>query len=150
MGTVLLSLPDHWPSLLKLRRFVPAWTTLIWVISLAISIPFGVYSDCLGLLDIGFLPETLADPQQQDGACICVLTFGQTVAVQMFGSSLVAFLVIPVLAILKVGWKSRCVTTEDDQTGNLIRNTSSKTLGKILAEDRRSVLDVLWFNLLTT
>lgn len=117
---------------MKMRKFAPLWTALVWAISVAISIPFAVYNDCVGLVD--YLPETLvSDQQQQDGACICMLTVGQDKVVQMFGSSLVAFSVIPILAMARVGWKNRSATTDDDQTAvNLKRNTSSKTLGTSL------------------
>lgn len=127
VGTAVISLPDHWPSLMKMRQFALAWTGLIWAISLAIAVPFAVNVDCLPHTSLDYTP-TVAEMMESSDACLCMLTVSQPEVVRMFGSSLVAFSLIPAMAIGRICFKS-CST--DDQSSDLKRNTSTRTIGTV-------------------
>lgn len=135
MGTVALAMPLRWPSL---RKWGPAWTLLVWAVSLVVVIPFALHVDCLGqshtttTVDYATIPETahgsLLDDDDNDGACSCVFTVSQSEVVQMFGSSLVAYSLISVMAIGMIGLKSRPFS---DEAPHIKVNTSSRRLGSI-------------------
>ena len=106
----------------------------VWVVSLAVVIPFALHVDCLGLshtttVDYATIPETgdsLLGQEDENGACFCVFTVSQSEVVQMFGSSLVAYSLIPVMAIGKISLKGRPFL---DETPDIKENTSSRRLG---------------------
>lgn len=137
MGTVILSFPDHWPAVMKRRTFSPAWSrlflSLVWVVSLAVAVPFAVHVDCHNLseppLDYSSTPEENGS-SPDDHTCSCVLTVNQTEVVLMFGSSLIAFTIIPVLTLGQYVWKSRRSANGQQVSADSHRTTCSKTLGR--------------------
>lgn len=109
---------------------------LVWAVSLAVVIPFGLHVDCLGLshtttVDYAMIPETTVDSllieeNEENGACFCVFTVSQSEVVQMFGSSLVAYSLIPVMAIGRISLRSRSFV---DEAPDIKENTSPRRLG---------------------
>jgi hypothetical protein len=117
-----------------MRKWATAWTMFVWAVSLAVVIPFALHVDCLGLshtttVDYATIPETvdsLLGQEDENGACFCVFTVSQSEVVQMFGSSLVAYSLIPVMAIGRIILKGRPFL---DETPDIKENTSSRRLG---------------------
>ncbi|XP_057374116.1 bombesin receptor subtype-3-like [Daphnia carinata] len=135
VGTVLLALPLRWPSMMKTRKRTIVWTLLVWILSLCVVIPFALHVDCLGLFQTsGDYPTTPeAEPslrKEEDGLCVCVFTVGQSEVVRMFGSSLLAFSLLPVIAIALISLKTRTYETQPSDMDK--RNTSPRRLAVML------------------
>ncbi|KAI9557028.1 hypothetical protein GHT06_016824 [Daphnia sinensis] len=130
VGTVLLAMPLRWPSMMKMRKWATVWALLVWTLSLSVVIPFVLHVDCLGLSQTSgeypITPEAAPSSRAEveDDPCFCVFTVNRTEVVRMFGTSLLAFSLLPVVAIAMISLKTR---TYEGQSSDMDKCNTSPT-----------------------
>uniref|UniRef100_A0A0P6EXH5 Uncharacterized protein n=1 Tax=Daphnia magna TaxID=35525 RepID=A0A0P6EXH5_9CRUS len=130
VGTVLLAMPLRWPSMMKMRKWATVWALLVWTLSLSAVIPFALHVDCLGLAQTSGDYPTTPEGTEENDPCFCVFTVSQSEVVRMFGSSLLAFSLLPVIAIAMISLKTG---TYEGQSPDMDKwNTSPRRLAIML------------------